>query len=213
MRVKRRLLAVAIALVVPGIAFASWMLQTYQPPGPVTTIEVPDEVGPWRGVQDDVFSPEVVSRLGMDSYRLRQYAAPQQATIWLYVGMYGALRAGGGKYHDPAGCFPAQGWEVMDYQQLEIDMIGSGTLHSQIMEVQRGSERQSVLYWFQPFGRWPADRSAAELLRVFDAIRGSPEYAFVRLSAPAGPTSERNLVEFAAEIAPTVRAAVESVGP
>ena len=51
-------------------------------------------------------------------------------------------------------------------------------------------------------------------MRVFDAARGRPQYAFVRLSGPTdgSSTAIRDLTGFAAEIAASIRAAVEAVG-
>jgi hypothetical protein len=42
---------------------------------------------------------------------------------------------------------------------------------------------------------------------VLDAVRGQPQYAFVRISArsEADPTAERDLEAFAIQIAPEIR--------
>ena len=49
--------------------------------------------------------------------------------------------------------------------------------------------------------------------RVFDALRGSPQYAFVRLSTPMhADGSAPDLAEFAALIARPIRSSVEDMG-
>ena len=81
------------------------------------------------------------------------------------------------------------------------------------MQVHQGNLRQAVVYWFQPARRWPATRAAEELLRIFDAVTGNPQYAFVRVSSldPKG-TARDDLIELVAELAPRIRAEVEALG-
>jgi hypothetical protein len=83
---------------------------------------------------------------------------------------------------------------------------------ARLLAAHRGSAKQSVLYWFQPAGRWPAGAAVEQLARVFDAVAGRPQYAFVRLAAPgdASLDDERDLAEFAAQIARPIRAALEA---
>jgi hypothetical protein len=90
---------------------------------------------------------------------------------------------------------------------------GAGRLHGTLLRVHLESFEQAVLYWFQPAGRWPAPSALEELLRVFDAMLGRPQYAFVRLVALTGssPAETHDLTEFAASFAPAVRAQVEQV--
>jgi hypothetical protein len=69
-----------------------------------------------------------------------------------------------------------------------------------------------VLHWFQPAARWPASAAVEQLARIFDAVAGRPQYAFVRLSTrmqAVGPLeTERELADFAAQIASPVRDAL-----
>jgi hypothetical protein len=67
-----------------------------------------------------------------------------------------------------------------------------------------------VLYWFQPAGRWPLGAALEQLARVLDALAGRPQYAFVRLSAPADARFDGagDLAEFAARVARPIRAAL-----
>jgi hypothetical protein len=50
-------------------------------------------------------------------------------------------------------------------------------------------------------------------MRVADAIYGRPQYVFVRISGPSdgGDTAARDLVEFAGEIAGSIRSAVDGI--
>jgi EpsI family protein len=213
--VKLRLASVVAALLLPIVVLAVWVRATHSQVAPVEQIDLPRQVGPWVVVADEEFSADVVERAGVDSYLLRTYEAPGRVPIWLYVGVYAAFRSSGGKYHDPETCYPVSGWEVLDYRALALDLSGAETLHAQGMKLEKEGRRRLVNYWFQPAGRWPRVRAAEELARVLDAMRGSPQYAFVRLSSPMGAGSEedasRDLAEFAAAIAGAVRTAVDEL--
>jgi EpsI family protein len=213
---RMRLLATTLMLLVPFGALVVWLRATYAEPGPLAPLDLPHRVGPWVAGPDESFSDDVVSRAGVDTYLLRPYHAPGRTSIWLYVGMYAALRGSGGKYHNPEGCYPRSGWEILDYQTLALDLDLDGQmLHAQEMKLEQEGHRRLVHYWFQPAERWPKTRSAEEIARVFDAMKGSPQYAFVRLSGPLTRGGEeqasRDLAEFASAIAQPVRHAVDNL--
>jgi hypothetical protein len=52
------------------------------------------------------------------------------------------------------------------------------------------------------------------VVRIWDALTGRPQYAFVRIAVPSlpGHDAERELLEFAAEIAWPIRAALSPDG-
>ncbi len=89
----------------------------------------------------------------------------------------------------------------------------SDRMHTTLLEVHNANRKQGVLYWFQPAGRWPTANAAEQLLLLLDALSGRPQYAFVRISSPIGmeTEAERDLVEFASELAPSIRAVVEEL--
>jgi EpsI family protein len=148
-----------------------------------------------------------------DAYRMRLYEGEGRAPVWIYVGLY-AGRAGSGKSaHVPEACYPAQGWETQSSESLELPLSGGEALVAQKLDFQRQSDREKVLYWFQPARRWPVGGALEQLLRVTDAVRGRPQYAFVRVSvrSDGDPAQARDLEAFAAGIAPAVRDLVESV--
>ena len=82
MSVRRRLVAVTIALLLPVLALTSWLRATGDPIGAVPPPDLPRQVGPWVGTVEDEFSPELVARIGVDAYLLRRYEAPGRAPIW-----------------------------------------------------------------------------------------------------------------------------------
>ncbi len=209
-----RLAAVAMALLIPALVLGRWLLVAGMAKATVPTPSLPHHLGSWRATSEDRLDAEVLAIIEPDAHVLQLYEAPGRTPIWVYVGVYGG-RAGYGKgAHDPEVCYPAQGWEVLRSESLEVPLTAAEKLRTRRLEAHLGVHKEAVLYWFQPANRWPAPGAAEELLRVLDAAKGRPQYAFVRLSGPSdgGPAAARDLAEFAAEIAAPIRAVLEAIG-
>ncbi len=211
MSVKIRLIAVVLSLLLPALALARWSVAS----GEVRAPEFPTQVDSWLRTQDETLAADVLEQIEPDFYVMRRYESEQHTPIWLYVGLY-AGRAGSGKgAHHPEACYPAAGWEILDSKAISFTLNDGGTLHAQQLEFHQGNAREMVLYWFQPAERWPVGAAGEQLLRVMDALRGRPQYAFVRLSARLGGADNgataRDIEAFAAHAAPQIRRAVEQL--
>ena len=213
MSVRLRLAAAVISLLVPALVLAQWQAAARAPVRGLAHPSLPQQVGSWTATAEDVLDDEVLAIIEPDAYLLRRYEASGRTPIWIYLGVY-AGRAGYGKgAHDPEVCYPSQGWEIVHSRFLDLPVRDSGTLHTKLLDIHLQTRTEAVLYWFQPAKRWPGPPALEELLRVLDAIAGRPQYAFVRLSGPSdpSPTAATDLAEFAAEIAPAIRTAVEEI--
>ncbi len=213
MNVKLRLAAVAFALLIPALLMARWSIGSTAP-APVARIELPRQVGAWNATQDQRLSDSIWSIIEPDAHLLRLYEAPGRNPIWIYVGLYGGRTGSGKTAHDPEVCFPAQGWEILERRSARVDLQRGDSLRATFLEAHLGIQHQTVLYWFQPAARWPAGAAAEQLLRIYDAVTGRPQYAFVRFtsSSSENATAADDLSEFAAEIAPAIRLVVEQLG-
>jgi EpsI family protein len=214
MTLRLRLAAVAIALLIPALVLGRWLLVTGTATPTVATPSLPHQVGPWRATTEDRLDAEVLAIIEPDAHVLQLYEAPGRTPIWVYVGVYGGRASYGKGAHDPEVCYPAQGWEILRTESLDVPLADAERLRTRRLEAHLGSDKETVLYWFQPAHRWPAPTAAEELLRVLDAVQGRPQYAFVRLSGPTdgSPAAARDLAEFAAEIAAPIRALLEEIG-
>ena len=212
MRARTRLATSLAAVLVPALLLGSWTQARRTDDTRVPTLRIPERIGPWTSVAEDALNEAALGQIRPDAYRLRAYAAPGRAPIWLYVGLYGGRGGGAKGAHDPEVCYPAQGWEILQSGPRAIVLEDFAVVHAAALRVHHQRRRQSVLYWFQPAGRWPEPPALDQLYRVFDALVGRPQYAFVRLSAgedDAGQ-ADADLAEFAALAAPSLRAAVEA---
>lgn len=103
-----------------------------------------------------------------------------------------------GRIHSPSACLPAGGWLPIEAGRQEIAIPGAPS-HSIAVNrylVQRGADRELVLYWFEGRGRTVASEVKATLLLAYDALggRGSDE-TLVRISAPVRGVPRETLGE------------------
>jgi EpsI family protein len=212
MSARARLLAVAVALLVPGLALGHWMASVGVESAPVRAPQLAARVGPWTLVREERLSAEHFAMLEPDAYLWRLYEAPGRHPIWAYVALYGGRAGYEAGAHDPEVCYPAQGWEIVGVRDASVPLANGERLRAKLLDAQQGAREQEVLFWFQPAQRWPGRASLEQLERVLDAVAGRPQYAFVRLAAPVdeGDTAEADLAEFAARIAWPIRDALDA---
>jgi EpsI family protein len=204
-----RLTAVLLALALPGAFIASWMTpaqaeRTFRLDG------IPIDFAGYRRTADERLDADIVAQIQPDDYLLRLYASDDGTRVGLYVGLYGGF--GSKESHGPASCYPAQGWEVTNAWTVTVPLADGESLIAHALLAARGVQNELVLYWFQAAGRWPRRKVEEQLLQVHDALRGSPQYAFVRLSVgfSGGDPPTEALVRLATQLAPHVRRAVEN---
>ncbi len=214
MNVKLRLSALGLALLVPALLMVRWSISNAGSAPVVHELRLPRQVGIWHATQEERLSDEIWSIIEPDAHLLRLYEAPDRRPIWIYVGLYGGRTGAGKTAHDPEVCFPAQGWEILERRSGDVPLPTGETLPATVLEAHLGVQHQTALYWFQPAARWPVGSAGEQLMRIYDAITGRPQYAFVRFTASSDgqQSAADDLAEFAAEIAPAIRRAVERLG-
>ena len=213
MNVRLRLAATLLSLLIPGLLLARWTLAIRTPIGPISTPALPSQAGAWTATREERLEPEALAIIEPDAHIMRLYEAPGRTPIWIYVGVYAGRAGYAAGAHDPEVCYPAFGWEVLASRFVEVPLDASDRMHATLLKVHNNNRTETVLYWFQPSGRWSAPGAVEQLTRIWDAAAGRPQYAFVRLSGPSedGPIAERDLTAFARAIAPALRAAVDGI--
>jgi EpsI family protein len=131
------------------------------------------------------------------------------------MGFYGSQRQGD-TIHSPLNCLPGAGWEAVSEGRLTIANVdGAGrdiTVNRYV--VQKGLERQLVLYWYQSHGRVVASEYWSKLHLIKDAIRlNRTDGSMVRVIAPVhrnagdgGAAAERLAEQFTRVIFPLLPA-------
>jgi EpsI family protein len=175
----------------------------------------PMNISPWKAINDPPLEEDILKVLGVDDYLSRIYYKPDGAAVGLYMGFYGSQRQGD-TIHSPLNCLPGAGWEPVSQGRLRIaNADGQGrdiTVNRYI--VQKGLDRQLVLYWYQSHGRVVASEYTSKAYLIHDAVRlNRTDGSMVRVIAPIkvdasdnGAAAERLAEEFVRAIFPLLPA-------
>jgi EpsI family protein len=164
----------------------------------------PGQVGKWRAVADLEVREDVLSVLGLDDYLMREYRHEAGGTALFYVGYIGgwSVERRRRTVHSPQFCYEASGWEIVSKEVLGIGMSEGEQVPVTAMLVQKGGERQWVIYWFQWGGRvvaeeevWSYGQKVALILDLLSGLaRGErTDRALVRVSARVIGAAEETL--------------------
>jgi EpsI family protein len=173
--------------------------------------EFPMRFGAWEAVNAPPLEPEVLRVLGADDYMSRIYYQADGTHVGFFASYYFSQRQGD-TIHSPLNCLPGAGWEPVEEGRLTIPNIdGSGRdIVVNRYVIQKGLDRQLVLYWYQARGRVVASEYTSKAYLIHDAIRmNRTDGAMVRVIAPidtrtdeGGMQAERLAESFVREIFP-----------
>ena len=160
-------------------------------------IGLPLTVGEWHGRVGPPLDKKVLDILGADDYTTRIYSDRLGHQAGLYVG-YHATQRQGDSIHSPMNCLPGAGWQPVLTERLPLNATsnaspghGEGaTVTVNKVLIQKGEDRQLVLYWYQSHGRVVASEYAAKAWLFVDAMRtGRTDAGLVRIVVPIDPQS------------------------
>jgi len=189
---------VAAACLVLASAYLSVTLRS-EPVVPRTSLtDFPRQIGEWSGIPTEAFDPSVVAALGVDEYVNRYYASGTRIAH-LYLGYYRTQREGDA-IHSPMNCLPGAGWLPVSTGTIDV-RTGPNPIRVNRYVIQKGLDRQMVLYWYQSHGRTIASDYWSKIYLVLDSIRlNRTDAALVRVIAPfddASPAPEHAAEETA----------------
>lgn len=192
--------AVAIALL-----GGTWLLLASMSSAEPTVIRRPFSEFPlsleggWTG-RDSTMDDRVLELLNLSDYVMRAYSpsGPQRpasrafegqhqqaaAPVWFYVGYYGSQRTGA-TYHSPKNCLPGGGWQFSEMGSVKGAIPGAPEVEINRVVIEKGFDRQLILYWYQDRGRVIASEYMAKAFLIWDATtRNRTDGALVRISTP-----------------------------
>lgn len=147
----------------------------------------PAQIGPWRGTTLPPLPDSIMSILRVDDYINRVYQAPARYGAGLYIGYYQSQRQGD-SIHSPLNCMPGAGWEPVSRRPLSITVPDAGNetaISVNRYVIQKGLDRQLVLYWYQSHGRVVANEYWSKFYLIRDAVRlNRTDAALVRVIVP-----------------------------
>ena len=148
---------------------------------------MPMQIGDWHGIQDPPMTKAVLDVLRADDYLTRTYYTSDKAVTGLYIGYWQSQRQGD-TIHSPLNCLPGAGWEPVSRSTINLAGLegapgASATANRYV--IQKGIDRQLVLYWYQSHGRIIASEYSSKFYLVADAVRRNrTDGAIVRVIAP-----------------------------
>jgi EpsI family protein len=164
-------------------------------------VTFPTDVADWQTVRHAELSADVLRMLGVNDYINRVYSHSTAGVLGFYVGFYESQRQGD-TVHSPLNCLPGAGWSPVSFDRVRIDVPSKAGESASIIPIEvnryvieKGLDRQVVLYWYQGHGRVIASEYWGKFYLVLDAIRTNrTDAALVRITVPfdqADPASER----------------------
>jgi EpsI family protein len=153
----------------------------------------PDQIQGYRGQSLPPMDAKILAILGADDILNRVYVSPDRATLGLYVGFYNSQRQGD-SIHSPMNCLPGAGWEPVSRSSIAIPVTmrdGATTVDANRYVIEKGLNRQLVLYWYQSHGRTVASEYWSKFFLIRDAMRlNRTDAALVRVIAPIDPKAD-----------------------
>ena len=148
----------------------------------------------WRGKELGM-EQSVLDILKLSDYMMRVYLPPQGAQVpatplWLYVGYYQSQRTGS-TYHSPKNCLPGSGWQFVETDQVVVPVADAQSIQINKVLIQKGLDKQLILYWYQDRGRVIASEYWAKGYMIWDAMtQNRTDGSLVRISVPVTTTTE-----------------------
>jgi len=211
MSVQRTIVIISIMVLTAVLTSFASRSERIEPNKPFS--EFPLEIDQWKGVKGEL-DQEVYNILGVEDYILANYRKDSGERVNLYVGFYQSQKEGD-IIHSPKNCMPGAGWKITD---TTIETVNTDNSAKKIKVIklllQKGAEKQVVLYWFQSRGRIISSEYMQKIWLVIDSVtKHRTDGSFVRLISPVTideQTTLKVLKEFANNIYPVLKAHIPS---
>jgi EpsI family protein len=144
-------------------------------------------LGDWQGRNGPPLDDKVLAVLKPDDYTIRDYFRGNEYA-GLYIGYHGSQRQGD-TIHSPLNCLPGAGWIPTIVGRTEIVAPDESGRDRRLLVnrvvIEKGLDRQLVVYWYQSHGRVTASEYWGKFYTVVDAIRlARTDAALVRVVVP-----------------------------
>jgi EpsI family protein len=183
----RRMLTL-VGLFIATSAFLARAQRAEPVPVKLPLADLPFSVSDWRGQDERPFEPGILAILGVDEYVTRSYRR-NGSSVGLYVGYYESQRQGD-TVHSPLNCLPGAGWIPVQQGRTWLRVASHGAprdIEINRVIIQKGLDRNLVLYWYQSHGRVVASEYRGKIYTVADAIRyNKTDAALIRVIVPIG---------------------------
>jgi EpsI family protein len=168
---------------------------------PLDSIAV--QLAGWTAAGDATLKDTIAASLAATSYLSRTYRKGH-TQLDMFAAFYAQQRAGD-TMHSPKYCLPGGGWEFVDIRAITLDQPGPKITINRAV-IQRGGERQFMLYWYQSPTRIVASEYQNKFFLVWDGlVHGNQGGSIVRIMLTDGPGAEAEATNFAAKLIPQMK--------
>lgn len=176
---------IAVALMMVTFTYLKFMGHGTEAPPLKSFSTFPKQIGEFIG-NEQFFTDEIYAAVGVDDSALISYVNPLNVyeSVQLYIGYYKSQRKGD-MIHSPKNCMPGSGWEITSSSLEDIEQKNGKTISIIKLILEKGAEKQIVLYWFHGRGRIINSEYKQKIYLVIDSIiRSRTDDSFVRLISP-----------------------------
>jgi EpsI family protein len=169
----------------------------------------PAEVQGWKANADEPIDADALATLKPDDYLNRNYVSGKNQILNLFVGYFNSRRNGRAP-HSPEWCLPGAGWKTVSTRVVSIDTDSLNPLPANEYVVEKGGDRQLVVYWYHQGERVMSSEVLAQFYAIPDMIlHGRTDTSLVRIIAPVSGNrveAARDVAfEFARDVYPLIR--------
>jgi len=168
----------------------------------------PIQLGSWRG-QDQRISDDVLAILGPGDFVSRIYTQAGQPFVGFFLAYFPSQQTGD-TIHSPKNCLPGSGWMPVESARIVIAGNNGRFVQTNRYIIQKGIDRQLVVYWYQAHGRAVASEYWSRFYLVADALRmNRTDGALIRIITPiqegeAWEIAQQRAVSFAQQVLPSL---------
>lgn len=207
--------AAGAALLVPLVAAAMLMPERMEyVPARQGFVSFPSELEDWKG-RREVLERVYLDQLKLDDYLYANFRRESGNPVNLLVAWYDT-QVEGRTTHSPRTCLPGGGWRIVNLREVAVPgvSVAGAPLRANRVEIQIGTQRALVYYWFQQRGRIITNEYIAKWYLFWDSLtRRRTDGALVRLVLPVPDAeglqhADAELIKFAQTIVPRLTAYV-----
>ena len=196
-------LLITLLLLSATLAASLWADRREPSPLAAPLDSISSQIAGWTSAGNMTLKDRIAASLAATSYLSRTYRKGQ-AQLDMFTAFYAQQRAGD-TMHSPKYCLPGGGWEFADMRTINLELPGPKVTVNRAV-IQRGGERQLMLYWYQSPTRIVASEYQNKFFLVWDGlVHGNQGGSIVRVMLPDGPGAEAEAVNFAVNLIPQMR--------
>lgn len=176
----------------------------------------PRTLGDWQGGPDIPFTADTLQVLGPGEFMERNYQAPDaRAPVDLFLAYFPSQRSGD-TIHSPRHCLPGAGWQFAQESEIQLKEPWGRPITVNYYVIEKGNDRQVVLYWYQAHGRVVANEYRAKFYQMWDAMRlNRTDGSLVRVITAVAPgenlaSARDRAAGFAEQLLPLLRSYIPS---